>query len=399
MRSQSTDNSAKAGLVPKGASVASLPIWHLDIEGAEGLLRLGGDWLVRKTGVRSAGDLDVLVRSAGRCNRVRFDTSQLGAWDSALVVFIRQFADLTKKASRSIDLDLSGLPEPLQRLLALARADLWIAPAQSSAVKRSVTERIGLGTIAAIAKLEAAAELVGDTVLTVRPLFNKQLHARGADIVLLIRENGAGALGIVATVSGLVGAILAFIGAVQFRRFGAEIYVANLVGVAVVREMAAVMTGIVMAGRTGGAYAAQIATMQGNEELDALQALGVPFREYIVLPRVAALVTMMPLLYLYGCFIGLSGGMAVSVLMLKLSPTLFLEQLRPAVALKEFSIGFTKSIVFGAYVALAGCRIGLNAGRSASDVGNAATEAVVAGIIGIIAMDAVFAACTNVLGI
>ncbi len=197
----------------------------------------------------------------------------------------------------------------------------------------------------------------------------------------------------------LVGAILAFVGSVQFRRFGAEIYVADLVGVAVVREMAAVMTAIVMAGRTGGAYAAQIATMQGDEELDALQALGVPLHQYIVFPRVAALVAMMPVLYFYGCFVGLLGGLVVSVAMLKLSPTLFLEQLRPAVAATEFCIGLTKSVVFGAYIALAGCRIGLSAGRSAADVGRAATDAVVAGIIGVIAMDAVFAACTNALGL
>jgi phospholipid/cholesterol/gamma-HCH transport system permease protein len=214
-----------------------------------------------------------------------------------------------------------------------------------------------------------------------------------------MRVTGAGALGIVSVANFLVGAILAFVGAIQLQRFGAGIYVANLIGVAVVREMAALMTAIVMAGRTGGAYAAQLATMQGNEEIDALRALGIRVHQYLVLPRVLALISMMPVLYFYACFVGLAGGLVVSVLMLAISPQEFLEQLRPAVLPTEFYIGLAKSITFGAFIALAGCEIGLRAGRSADDVGHAATRSVVAGIIGIIALDAVFAACADVIGL
>jgi len=189
------------------------------------------------------------------------------------------------------------------------------------------------------------------------------------------------------------------VGAVQLQRFGAGIYVANLIGVAVIREMAPIMTAIVMAGRTGGAYAAQIATMEGNEEIDALRTFGIPPYQYLVLPRITALVAMMPLLYFYACLVGLVGGLLVSSTMLNMSPTVFLGQLRVSVLPTEFYIGLTKSICFGAFIALQSCRIGLSAGRSAADVGRAATGAVVVSIIGIIALDAVFAACTNVLGI
>jgi phospholipid/cholesterol/gamma-HCH transport system permease protein len=146
-----------------------------------------------------------------------------------------------------------------------------------------------------------------------------------------MQEAGAGALSIVAVVNSLVGAILAFVGAVQLQRFGAGIYVANLVGVAVIREMAPMMTAIVMAGRTGGAYAAQIATMEGNEEIDALRVFGIPPYQYLVLPRITALVAMMPLLYFYACLVGLVGGLAVSLTMLNMSPTVFLGQLRVSV--------------------------------------------------------------------
>jgi phospholipid/cholesterol/gamma-HCH transport system permease protein len=224
-------------------------------------------------------------------------------------------------------------------------------------------------------------------------------YTRISDVWQLIREAGPRAFAIVAIVNGLVGAILAFVGSVQLQRFGAGIYVANLVGVAVVREMAAIVTAIVMSGRTGGAYAAHIATMQGNEEIDALNVLGIPVFDFVVLPRVLALVTMMPLLYLYACAIALVGGMAVSVAVLDLTPVSFLQQLREAVSGAQFGIGLVKSVAFGILVALASCYVGLNAGRSAADVGRAATTAAVSGIVGVIALDAVFAVCANALGI
>jgi phospholipid/cholesterol/gamma-HCH transport system permease protein len=240
---------------------------------------------------------------------------------------------------------------------------------------------------------------IGESALRGVAALAGRARTRAIDVLQLMREAGAGALLIVAICNGLIGAIIAFIGAVQFRRFGAGIYVADLVGIAVVRELAAVMTAIVMAGRTGGAYAAHIATMQGNEEIDALKTFGIPPFDFLVLPRVIALVTMMPLLYLYGCAVGLLGGYVVGVATLDVTSSAFLVELEDSVAGRQFAIGLIKSVTFGALVALAGCHIGLRAGRSAAEVGRAATSAVVAGIIGVIALDAVFAVCTNALGI
>jgi phospholipid/cholesterol/gamma-HCH transport system permease protein len=222
---------------------------------------------------------------------------------------------------------------------------------------------------------------------------------RRIDLVACLEDAGLAALPMVALVNVLVGAILAFVGAIELRRFGADIYIANLVGIAQVREMAAVMTAIVMAGRTGGAYAAEIASMQGSNELDALVVLGVPVQEYLVLPRVLALTIMTPLLYLYGSFVGILGGFAVAVSMLHISPALFVAQIRDAVTLSQVVFGLSKSVAFGALIAIAGCRIGLKAGRSATDVGHAATQAVVVGIVGVITVDAVFAVCANALNI
>jgi phospholipid/cholesterol/gamma-HCH transport system permease protein len=219
------------------------------------------------------------------------------------------------------------------------------------------------------------------------------------DLLTNIREAGPEALTIVTIVNFLIGAILAFVGAVQLRKFAADIFVADLVGIAVVREMAAVMTAIVMAGRTGGAYAARISTMRGNEELDALAVAGIPVTEYIVLPSVLALAITMPLLYLYGCLVGMLGGYVVAIAMLNVTTLGYFGQTLSAVPFDQFVFGFVKSVAFAVMIGLTSCRIGLMAGRSASDVGTAATRAVVVGIVGVIAMDAVFAVLADVVGI
>ena len=192
---------------------------------------------------------------------------------------------------------------------------------------------------------------------------------------------------------------MAFVGAVQLRQWGADKYVADLVGISIVREMAALMTAIILSGRTGGAYAAHIATMQGNEEIDALRVVGIPVFGYLILPRVLGLTAMMPILYLYGCAVGILGGLVVSFSVMGLSPTSFIDELQLSVSGSQFGIGLAKSVAFGVLIAIAGCRVGLRAGRSAADVGQAATTAVVVSIVGVIALDAVFAVCADALGI
>jgi phospholipid/cholesterol/gamma-HCH transport system permease protein len=282
--------------------------------------------------------------------------------------------------------------------LALADSGAPLADVSAREVP-SLPTRVGLSVISAFDSAGAAVELVGETILRGLAVLTGRAGMRAVDVMVLMQEAGASALVIVATVNGLIGGILAFIGAVQLRQFGTEIYVADLVGLAQVREMAAVMTAIVMAGRTGGAYAAQIATMQGNEEIDALQSFGIPVFDYLVMPRIIALIAMMPLLYLYACAVGLAGGMIVAVSVLNLTTAAYLEETRQALTGIQFWIGLSKSVAFGALIAMAGCGIGLRAGRSAADVGKAATTAVVAGIIGVIALDAIFAICANALGV
>jgi phospholipid/cholesterol/gamma-HCH transport system permease protein len=207
------------------------------------------------------------------------------------------------------------------------------------------------------------------------------------------------ALPIVTLISFLVGVILALIGAIQLALFGAEIYVANLVGVSMVRLMAAIMTGIVMAGRTGGAFAAQLGTMQVNQEIDALKTLGLSPMEFLVLPRMLALALMMPLLALYANVVGILGGAMVTFTLPDINVIQFFNQLVEAVRLWDLGIGLFSSAVFGVIVAISGCMRGMQCGRSASAVGDAATSAVVTAIVGIIVTTAVITIMTKVLGI
>jgi phospholipid/cholesterol/gamma-HCH transport system permease protein len=225
----------------------------------------------------------------------------------------------------------------------------------------------------------------------------RRAKVRRAEFVEVLGESSSRALLIVAVVNLLMGAILAFVGAIQLRRFGAGIYVADLVGIASVRELTPIITGIVLAGRTGASFAARIGTMQGNEEIDALTTLGVSPAEFLVLPRVAALTLLMPLLYVYGCAFAILGGLAVAAPILDLSAAAWVVELQRAVGGANFAIGGLKAAVFGAVVALVGCHYGLNADRSAAGVGFATTHAVVTSIVAIIALDAVFAVCANAL--
>jgi phospholipid/cholesterol/gamma-HCH transport system permease protein len=222
---------------------------------------------------------------------------------------------------------------------------------------------------------------------------------RPKDLWRITADCSARAVPIVTVVNVLVGAILAFVGAVQLVKFGAGIYVADLVGIAVAREMAAIITAVVMAGRTGAAFAAELATMQANEEVDALEVLGLNAVDFLVLPRVVSLLLMMPLLYVYGCVTGLLGGMLVAAGMLDISPAAYLDRTLDALDWSHLGLGFAKSFVFGALIGLVGSYCGLYAERNAAGVGVATTNSVVISIVGIIVLDAIFAICANALGV
>jgi phospholipid/cholesterol/gamma-HCH transport system permease protein len=325
---------------------------------------------------------------------MHFAFSDLGHWDSSLLVFLSTLRQAAKV--RRIDFDQTGLPATARRLLALVPEE----PRASAPVRPvGAIERLGIWSIGIWSDWVAFTTLVGETLLRTAAAARGKARMRVVDLITCMQDAGMAALPMVAVVNILVGGIVAFVGAIQLRRFGAGIYITDLVGIAEVREMAPLMTAIVMSGRTGSAYAAEIATMQGSEEIDALRAIGISVLDYLVLPRVSALTVVMPLLAIYAGALGILGGLAVAVLMLKIPAEIFVAQIRGAVTGNEILFGLAKSTAFGGWIALAGCRIGLKAGRSATHVGHAATTAAVSGIVGAIALDGLFDVCANALGI
>jgi phospholipid/cholesterol/gamma-HCH transport system permease protein len=372
--------------------VSQPPVWQVGrIDGVD-VLSMGGDW-VTHAGPLPAFSLPALVNVGGT---LAVDIGRVGTWDSGLIAFL--WDAKREAATVGIAIDSARLPGSARTLLGLLPerlAEKRVAPRRVVQPLRWLGER----TIAVLTELGILSTLLGTTANGGILALAGRARMRWVDLLANIRDAGPSALVIVSVVNFLIGAILAFVGAVQLRKFAADIYVANLVGLALVREMAAVMTAIVMAGRTGGAYAARIATMQGNEEIDALQVIGIPVTDYILLPSILALVCTMPFLYLYGCVVGMLGGFAVSIAMLNITGAGYLAQTLDAVPFDQFVFGFVKSIAFAILIGVTSCRIGLKAGRSAADVGIAATRAVVTGIVGVIAVDAVFAVLADAAGL
>jgi phospholipid/cholesterol/gamma-HCH transport system permease protein len=359
--------------------------------GTQLVVGLSGDWIARVSPAERNAVPRIL--SAG-ASGLAFDASRLGRWDSALIVFLVDLRTATR--SGKLAFDESGLPAPARKLLAMASGT---AHPRATQPQGPWLDQVGLWALSLGAEAIAIAALLGKICLRLAALPGRSSAMRGSDLLDGMGRAGLASLPIVTAVNFLIGAILGFVGAIQLRRFGADIYVAGLVGIAAVREMAALMTAIVMAGRTGGAYAATVATMQANEELDALQVVGIGVVDYIILPRVLALTAMLPILYLYGCAVAIFGGWVVATVTLHIAPIAFLTELRASLALDQFGFGLIKSLAFGALVGVVGCQVGLRAGRSAADVGQATTTAVVSGVVGVILLDAIFALCAHAVGV
>jgi phospholipid/cholesterol/gamma-HCH transport system permease protein len=360
------------------------------------LARLSGSW---KTGARlpAGNEVSAQIERSKGIVRIGFETDRITAWDSSLLTFLMDIHDYC--SAHNIVLERDGLPDGVGKLIALATAVPERKGARKKTVHTPILDRIGTS---ALALWQAASELlvfIGEAVVVFARFLVGKASFRFSDLTLLIQECGVDALPIVLLISFLVGLILAFVGAVQLEMFGAQIFVANLVGIAMVRVLGAVMAGIVMAGRTGAAFAAQLGTMQVNEEIDALKTMGVSPMEFLVLPRMLALVLMMPLLCVFADLMGILGGLVVGVGLLDIGLIQYLNQTKAALNLNHFFIGIFQAGVFGVLVALAGCLRGMECGRSASAVGDATTSAVVTSIVAITVATAIVTLVCNVLHI
>jgi phospholipid/cholesterol/gamma-HCH transport system permease protein len=360
------------------------------------LARLSGSWKIG-TPLPAIDDITSRLQPSEAIRRLAFKTDRITDWDSSLLTFLMDIHAYC--AAHQIVLEKSGLPQGVDKLIALAMAVPERKGARKETVRVPFLARIGASALTLGQDASELLVFIGEAAVALARFLAGKTSVRRRDLMVFIQECGVDALPIVLLISFLVGLILAFVGAIQLALFGAQIYVANLVGIAMVRLLGAVMAGIVMAGRTGAAFAAQLGTMQVNEEIDALKTMGVSPMEFLVLPRMLALVLMMPLLCLFADLMGVLGGLVVGVGLLDIGLVEYINQTKSALNLTHFSIGLFLSVVFGVLVALAGCLQGINCGRSASAVGDAATSAVVTSIVAITVATALVTIVCNVLGI
>ncbi len=372
------------------------PAFRLDHDDQERTaLKISGDWVQGQQAPDFAELRSELA--AALPQHVEIDCSDLGDWDSILMAFLLQCFNYCRESK--IDLDTDKLPEGARRLLDVATA---VAPHKTPT---ETSAGAWLGAInpmhkikQALGDLRESLAFIGEVAIALVNLALGRANTRFSDFRNFCYQAGPDAFAIISLTSVLVGMILAYLGAVQLQQFGAEIYVADLVVIGMLREMGVLMTAVVMAGRTGAAYAAQLGTMQTNEEVDAITTMGISPVEFLVVPRMLALIAMMPLLTVYANLLGMVGGGIVAGGM-GITPLQYINQAETALTVTHFGVGMIKSVVFGVLIAIAGCRSGINSGRSSAAVGQAATEAVVTAIVYLIVADAAINILFQQLGI
>jgi len=345
-------------------------------EGDTMVIELAGDWELAEATPEFVAPAE---------GAVDFDASGLGSWDSSLLTYLLQAMRYCEAHETQFRED--NLPQEITGLLALARAVPERVIDREPAASTRIARFGSRGVAAWDATLESVAFL-GEVTGSLARLLTGRGRLRWRDFWVVVQSNSSGALPIVTLIAFLVGVIISFLGAVVLRRFGAGYYVSYLVGYGMLREMAALMTGIIMAGRTGAAFAAELGSMKITEEVDAFRTLGISPVDYLVMPRVLGLFVTMPLLTVYAGFVGIMGGMLVAITLLDLSATQFFTGLLMAVTLPDGLLGVFKGTVFGLIIGLAGCMKGMQTGGDAGAVGRSATSAVVLGITLIIAANA-----------
>lgn len=343
----------------------------------------GGRWSLQES-VPAQAPLIAKLDAAGK-RSVHFDLQAVTAFDSALVSAV--FRIWNEAERRGLEVVPEGLPESLRQLVQLARA---VPPrkAKVEAVREGFFTRLGQWGLRGWASLVRFCEFVGEITLSAVRLLRGKSQLRWKEFWLITQSVSYEALPIVALISFLIGLIIAFVGSVVLRQFGAEFAIAYLIGDGMFREMGAVMTGIIMAGRTGAAFAAQIGSMKVNEEVDALKTYGISPIDFLVLPRILATGIMMPLLTVFANVVGVMGGFLVARFLMEVPTPMFFRELNRVVSMEDFWLGMTKAFAFGLIVAGAGCLRGLQAERGAAAVGQAATRAVVTAITLIILANA-----------
>jgi phospholipid/cholesterol/gamma-HCH transport system permease protein len=362
------------------------------------VLRAEGDWLVA-TAAELDGRLRALALPQGR--RVTLDLAGIERLDTAGAwLVLRTEHDL---AARGNAVELRNLRASFNPLIDQVRGrgvgPPLAHPIPSHHTLLGFVARIGEVTLRLAHRGYSILGFFGLVMVTLAGLMRHPRRLRLTATIVQMEHTGLNATPIVGLLSFLIGVVFAYQGADQLRRFGAEIYTVNLLGIAILRELGVLLTAIIVAGRSGSAFTAQIGTMQVNEEIDALRTLGLDPIEVLVMPRVLGLVLTLPLLVVYADFLGMLGGCLMSWATLGISIPTFIDQLHSAIGQWTFWVGVIKAPFFAAIIALVGCYEGFNVERSADSVGRLTTQSVVESIFIVIVADASFSIMFSLLRI
>ncbi|MGP1395342.1 MAG: ABC transporter permease [Inquilinaceae bacterium] len=367
-------------------------------DGTRAVVAVSGRW-----DLRAALDLDRRVRlAAGEVTGVQTAAIDLGAV-SALDTAGAWLLQRTRSDLRARGVD-AGFANATPAQLALLEAvetrsaDCQVQERRPNKLVE-IAERVGKATFAFIGEAMSLLNFLGMVCVRLAGVVVHPGRLRLTSTVHHMEMTGLNAMPIVGLLAFLIGVVLAYQSADQLRQFGAEIFVVNLLGVSVLRELGILITAIIVAGRSGSAFTAQIGTMKVNEEVDALQTLGLDPVDVLVLPRILALVATLPLLAFYANIMALAGGAVMSYTLIDISFGAFIQQLQSAVTLTTLWVGLIKAPVFGFVIALVGCYEGLKVTRSAESVGRLTTQSVVEAIFLVIVLDALFSVLFSLIGI
>jgi len=351
------------------------------------VVTLGGAWITQRIG-RQAEALGVMA--PGDARRVTLDMAAVEAMDTAGAWLVAK--TVKRYRALGLEVELLGTGEAAASLIATVTQNDVPCPPPPPVENALIAliARVGAATFFVACEARDLVNFLGHTVVVLFRLAVRPWRLRWTALFNQMEQAGLNAMPIVGLISFLIGVVLAYQGADQLARFGAQIFTVNLVAVGVLREMAILLTAIMVAGRSGSAFTAQIGTMTVNEEVDAMRAIGLDPMEVLVVPRVLALVLVMPLLTFFADMMGLLGGAVMATAVLDISFVRFARQLSEAVTMWSFWIGILKAPLFGFIIAVVGCYEGLKVSRSAESVGRQTTRAVVEGVFLVIVLDAVF---------
>lgn len=332
-------------------------------------------------------DLIKNVEKVDKGQRIDFDMSQVEQVDGGSMALLVQLrADLHRRGAAS---EFMGADDHVQKIIHLYRGDVRVGRLKKRRA-RGLMEQIGASTLAILDELKHVLGFFGQALVGFAGVIARPSTANWKDVAPTMEKTGADAVPIVILINFLVGFVMAFQGAVQLKQFGANIYVADLVGLSICRELGPLMTGIILCGRTGAAFAAEIGSMKVSEEIDALRTMGFDPMRFLVLPRTIALMLVLPLLTLLGDAVGILGGLVVGVLSLDLTIVGYLNETQKALDMWDIFSGMIKSVVFAMVIALISCQQGLATSGGAEGVGKRTTSSVVSILLALILVDASF---------